>query len=152
MIKNLARPDDKEFREYFSLLRNSRSNNNNFFFTNKLNRSLATSQDHLCPICNQTLYNGEGLHKHHIIPFKEGGPTSFSNLVLIHQPCHNKNKITYQKDVSSRIKIQDFLLEYRKNHKNRLEQYLREQKKIGRKSSDITEIDFSDNVDKITMD
>ncbi len=35
-------------------------------------------------ICDQPLYNGEGLHKDRIIPFKEGGPTSFSNLVLIH--------------------------------------------------------------------
>jgi hypothetical protein len=124
--------------------------NDNFFFLNKLNRSLATSQSHSCPICMESLYNGESLHKHHIIPFKEGGPTTFSNLVLIHQPCHIK--ITFSKDKVRILETQNSLLEYRNNHPNRLERYFKEQKKAGRKRSDITEFEISENIDQISTD
>jgi hypothetical protein len=62
MIRNDARPDDRDFSEYFRILRNQRSDLKSFFFLNTLNRSLSSSQDHICPLCGETLYNGEGIH------------------------------------------------------------------------------------------
>jgi hypothetical protein len=96
----------------------------------------------------ETLYNGEMLHKHHIISFKEGGPTSFSNLVLIHQTCHSK--ITYSS--KNKLETQEYLSEYRRSHPNRLEKYIKQQEKLGRDRSDITEFELAENVDQITVD
>ena len=34
---------------------------------------LARRQQGLCPVCHQTLENGEALHIHHVVPQKQGG-------------------------------------------------------------------------------
>lgn len=44
------------------------------------------------------------------------------------------------------------LLEYRACHPNLLNKYFNDQKKAGRKSSEITENEISDFVDKISFD
>ena len=137
MIINSACPDDSNFKLYFSQLKQNRFNKNNFFFKNKLARELTISQYHHCPICNDDLYNGESLHKHHIIDFKDGGKTTFSNLVLLHQPCHSK--ITFMKSKKKQKRYQLFLLEYKSSHPSLLARYLREQKKHGITSDQITE-------------
>ena len=49
---------------------------------------IAKRQYHICPICFDTLYNDEELHVHHIKPKKEKGPDTYTNLVLVHEPCH----------------------------------------------------------------
>jgi RNA-directed DNA polymerase len=51
--------------------------------------SLALSQNHICPICDQSLYNDEYLQRHHIIPISLGGPDTLNNLVLVHTHCHH---------------------------------------------------------------
>lgn len=51
--------------------------------------SLALSQNHICPICEQSLYNDESLQKHHIISVKQGGSNLLSNLIIIHSYCHS---------------------------------------------------------------
>lgn len=49
---------------------------------------LATRQKQICPLCSETLWNGEELHMHHVIPYAKGGTTTFGNLVLLHKMCH----------------------------------------------------------------
>lgn len=72
--------------------------------------NLAKKQNNICPVCNDSLWNEEQLHKHHIIPRKEGGKDTPSNLIILHLPCHQKVHYAeiatrnYWKDVFIRIK------------------------------------------------
>lgn len=50
--------------------------------------ALAESQDHTCPVCGDSLYNGETIHRHHILEKSKGGTNTPSNLILVHLPCH----------------------------------------------------------------
>lgn len=50
---------------------------------------------HLCPVCLESLHNGENVELHHIKPVKEGGKYTMSNIQPLHQICHQK--ITYNK-------------------------------------------------------
>jgi len=51
---------------------------------------LAKRTYHLCPVCEESLYNGEELHLHHIVPQKDGGKDTVGNLVLLHDACHRQ--------------------------------------------------------------
>jgi RNA-directed DNA polymerase len=49
-----------------------------------------------CPVCNQALFGEEDIHLHHIIPRKDGGPYSLTNIAPLHRTCHEN--ITYTKN------------------------------------------------------
>jgi RNA-directed DNA polymerase len=53
---------------------------------------IAANQCHICPVCMQTLYSGEELQKHHVVPKYHNGPDKYNNLVLLHLMCHQKIK------------------------------------------------------------
>ena len=76
----------------------------------KLDYDLESSQYGVCPICNEELFNGENLHRHHIIPKKDGGKFVFSNLSLLHLPCH------YKIHSNDKETWQQYLIDYKKNH------------------------------------
>lgn len=44
----------------------------------------------ICPVCEQSLYNGERIELHHIKPKKQRGLNSVSNLQPLHRICHIK--------------------------------------------------------------
>ena len=44
--------------------------------------------NHQCPICLDSLHNGEKIELHHIKPVKEGGQYTISNIQPLHQICH----------------------------------------------------------------
>jgi len=44
--------------------------------------------NHQCPICLDSLHNGEKVELHHIKPVKEGGKYTVSNIQPLHQICH----------------------------------------------------------------
>lgn len=62
-----------------------------------MDQKVADSQDHICPVCSDSLYNGEELHKHHIITVKKGGKNTVSNLIALHRDCH---RIVHKSDES----------------------------------------------------
>ena len=43
-----------------------------------------------CPVCMQSLYNGERIELHHIIPKKKRGLNNINNLQPLHRICHVK--------------------------------------------------------------
>lgn len=45
---------------------------------------------HVCPICHESLHNGELVELHHIIPRKSGGKYSIENILPLHQICHQQ--------------------------------------------------------------
>nr|WP_315870961.1 HNH endonuclease signature motif containing protein [Trichocoleus desertorum] len=51
-------------------------------------QKIAEQQNHSCPVCGQSLYNGEEIHKHHQIPKSKGGKDTYANLSLVHLYCH----------------------------------------------------------------
>ncbi|MEQ9671321.1 HNH endonuclease [Coleofasciculus sp. G2-EDA-02] len=51
---------------------------------------LRERQKHKCPICGESLYNGEELHKHHIVPKSQGGKDTYDNLRWVHYICHQQ--------------------------------------------------------------
>lgn len=44
--------------------------------------------EHKCPICEESLHNGENVELHHIIPQK--GKYSLENIIPLHQICHQQ--------------------------------------------------------------
>lgn len=57
---------------------------------NKSWQKIAKNQDYVCPVCGETLFNGEQLHKHHIVSKSKGGKDTYSNLQLVHLICHQQ--------------------------------------------------------------
>lgn len=59
----------------------------------------------MCPICGESLHNGEPVELHHIIPHKSKGKYSTENILPLHQICHQQvshgkhNLDKYRKDL-----------------------------------------------------
>lgn len=51
---------------------------------------LAKMQYHICPMCEESLYNGEELHVHHLKAKKDGGKDTYNNLIILHDLCHRQ--------------------------------------------------------------
>ena len=66
---------------------------------------LAKKQYHICPICEDSLYNDETLHVHHIKPKKLGGSDSYTNLVILHEVCHRQTHSLKLTEKDLRVKI-----------------------------------------------
>ena len=54
----------------------------------KFREAIYKKYNHLCPVCQESLHNGENVELHHIIPVKEGGKYTMSNIQPLHQICH----------------------------------------------------------------
>lgn len=83
-------PDDKSpiAKVYFSNRQVDLFDRKLVDLTGKLDRAIAKRQKLTCPICSDSLFNGEHLHRHHIIQKSAGGSDSPSNLCLVHLTCH----------------------------------------------------------------
>lgn len=111
MCKMDKLPDNKLDVKYFEDLRIKRGRSRPFNILFKIDKDLSDSQFHLCPICNEDLFNGNKLHMHHIIPISENGKSTFENLVIIHEDCHS---IIHNQ--TNMIKYRNYLLHYKKGH------------------------------------
>jgi len=85
---------DPEAIEYFHKRNVSRTKN--ALFSGNTKDSVAKFQKGYCPVCEQSLFNGEELEIHHIKPRREGVDHSFKNLKLLHKICHKQ--VEYSKD------------------------------------------------------
>lgn len=54
----------------------------------KLRELIYKKYNHQCPICSDSLHNGEKVELHHIKPIKDGGTYAVSNIQPLHQICH----------------------------------------------------------------
>lgn len=50
---------------------------------------LVSSQNLICPVCEESLFNGDPLHRHHVLPTFMGGKNNLKNLVIVHMQCHH---------------------------------------------------------------
>lgn len=83
MVKLIHSPDDPSLKEYWKK-RNSKPVTE--LVPSK--QRMAKKQNFVCPVCSQSLLNGEELHIHHILPREAGGEEKYSNLLLVHEDCH----------------------------------------------------------------
>ena len=77
MIKGNANPLNLEDKQYFFLyassagiekLESQRFKKKPTSVLTEFDKKLAAKQNNICPVCGDNLWNGEKLHKHHIIP------------------------------------------------------------------------------------
>ncbi len=85
LVKGRASPDDPALRDYWR----GRNRGKMTDLTKSLQR-LACNQGYTCEVCGETLFNGEELERHHVIPHQFGGTESYANLRLRHLYCHDQ--------------------------------------------------------------
>lgn len=84
-----ASPDDPELVQYWIDRQSKLFSCKVVDMFSNFDRMLAESQGLMCPICSQSLFSDSQLHRHHIVPKKDGGTDKASNLVLVHLHCHH---------------------------------------------------------------
>jgi RNA-directed DNA polymerase len=83
-VRGTSSPDDPQLRRYWEARRAQTS----VFFG--IDQALARRQRYLCPVCHDSLFNGEKLHRHHVVHRKDGGGDELSNRRLLHRFCHQQ--------------------------------------------------------------
>ena len=84
LVQRFASWDDPALERYWD----ERMNRSLRLTLNTRQRYLAERQDGKCPRCGDHLLNQEGLEIHHVVQRKDGGTDNWSNLQLLHLPCH----------------------------------------------------------------
>lgn len=85
LVKGKSSPDDPKLKEYWRKRNEAKAKE-----LTPSNQKIAKRQNCVCPICGETLFNGEEIHKHHIKPRHKGGSDTYSNLRLVHLFCHQQ--------------------------------------------------------------
>ena len=87
-VKGHASPDDPTLREYWH--NRSIKNGKKYWAKGSKYESVAKLQNWKCPVCGESLFNGEEIETHHIIPVKDGGSDDTENLIHLHSSCHKQ--------------------------------------------------------------
>jgi RNA-directed DNA polymerase len=98
-VKGDASPDDPSLKEYWDKRRKSLGKTR-FYKGSKL-YAIAENRDWKCPECGESLFNGEEIETHHIVPVAESGTDDVENLQHLHSSCH---KQVHKTQVKSRLK------------------------------------------------
>ncbi|MBD1871262.1 group II intron reverse transcriptase/maturase [Cyanobacteria bacterium FACHB-471] len=85
LVKGKSSPDDPALQDYWKKREEAKAKT-----LTPSSRKLAQPQKHRCPVCGESLYNGESIHRHHLKPKSQGGKDTYRNLVLVHQCCHQQ--------------------------------------------------------------
>jgi len=87
-VKGDASPDDPSLREYWD--KRHQKQGKSYWEKNSRNYKIAQNQSWKCPVCGQSLFNGEEIETHHIVPVALGGLNDISNLQHLHKACHKQ--------------------------------------------------------------
>lgn len=85
LVKGTASPDDPELQQYWEQRKKGAAQDLTLG-----DQQLAQSQNYRCPVCGETLFNGEELHRHHRRPKHKGGSDEDGNRRLVHLYCHQQ--------------------------------------------------------------
>ena len=91
LVKGKSSPDDPNLKEYWKVREKAKAKELLPSY-----QKIAKKQGFVCPTCGESLFNGEEIHKHHIIPRHQGGKDAYSNLRLVHLFCHQQIHSTTQ--------------------------------------------------------
>jgi len=84
VVQRFASWDDPELENYW----NERKQKAVESMLTKFQQKIAKQQGYVCPICGDSLDNGEEVHEHHVVQRKDGGGNHPGNLRLVHLYCH----------------------------------------------------------------
>lgn len=129
MIRNSAVPDDPNLTEYFEELEITRAELKPPSLLSTFENNLFISQDGICPICENSLSNGESLHKHHIIPKSQEGKDTFLNILILHLACHYQIHSRYENFYQSLV---DFKADHPCVYSNEQRKKMREARRKAR--------------------
>jgi RNA-directed DNA polymerase len=87
LVKGAASPDDPTLRGYWR--ERERRKIDEDLLPPRL-MGLARAQRGLCSHCGESLFNGEALNRHHLLPKGEGGSDKRPNPQLLHLYCHQQ--------------------------------------------------------------
>jgi RNA-directed DNA polymerase len=87
LVKGAASPDEPALGGYW-LERERRKIDDNLLPPRLM--GLARAQRGRCSHCGTSLFNGEALHRHHLLPKSKGGTDKRSNVQLLHLYCHQQ--------------------------------------------------------------
>jgi RNA-directed DNA polymerase len=85
LVKGTSSPDDPKLKQYWQERTKAKATD----FVPSIQK-VAEKQNHLCPLCGESLYNDEEIHLHHIEPRKTGGKDRYDNYLLLHLYCHQQ--------------------------------------------------------------
>jgi RNA-directed DNA polymerase len=85
LVQGTASPDDPKLRHYWQERQAAKSSE-----LTASKQKIAQQQKGICPICHETLFNGEELHVHHRLSRARGGKNNYGNLQLLHLYCHQQ--------------------------------------------------------------
>ena len=86
LVKGYSSPDDSNLRDYWRQREKAKVKTELIPSRQKI----AKRQDYVCPVCGESLLNGEDLQLHHRKPLAQGGDDSYKNLQLLHLYCHHQ--------------------------------------------------------------
>jgi RNA-directed DNA polymerase len=84
LVRRFAAWDDPDLQEYWE----ERKVKELELMLNAFKRRVAKQQNYVCPVCKDSLANGEELHDHHLVPKGKGGGNDPSNYAIVHYFCH----------------------------------------------------------------
>jgi RNA-directed DNA polymerase len=87
LVKGASSPDDPALRSYW-IERERRKLEEGHLPPRLI--GLARAQRGLCSHCGASLFNGEALNRHHLLPKSVSGTDERSNLRLLHLYCHQQ--------------------------------------------------------------
>jgi RNA-directed DNA polymerase len=87
-VKGNSSPDDSSLREYWE--NRSTKTGKIIWAKGSKNEQVAKFQNWKCPVCGDSLFNGEPTETHHIVPVSEGGLDDLENLQHLHKACHKQ--------------------------------------------------------------
>jgi RNA-directed DNA polymerase len=85
-VKGTASPDDPKRRDYWH--KRSQKHGKTIWDKGSKYYQIAQNQYGKCPVCGESLFNGEARETHHIVPIAEGGTDGIDNLQHLHKICH----------------------------------------------------------------
>jgi RNA-directed DNA polymerase len=85
LVRGKASLDDPSLQDYWK-----RRNIHEAKYLAPSKQRLARRQRYLCPQCGESLFKGEALQVHHIVPRRQGGQDTYRNLTLRHLYCHHQ--------------------------------------------------------------
>jgi RNA-directed DNA polymerase len=80
LAKGTASPDDPALREYWAKRLADKTKN-----LPPRRQKVAHAQNSICPLCGESIHNGEEIHEHHV-----HGRRNSDEVILLHLYCHQK--------------------------------------------------------------
>jgi len=79
LVRGRSSPDDPRLRDYWAQRSAAKSND-----LPPSRQKIARIQNHVCPLCGESIHNGEEIHEHHIHGREHG------DIILVHLYCHQQ--------------------------------------------------------------